>query len=50
MSEKLRFEQVFIDRGTIHGLEKLVGPQAVLVDRAGDQLLSRAAFAADQDG
>ena len=49
VTEQLGFEQVLVDRGAVYGLKHLVRAQAVFVDRAGDQLLSGPALAADKN-
>ena len=50
VAEQLALQQVLGDGGAVDGQERRLGPQAVLVDGAGDQLLAGAALAGDQDG
>ena len=47
--EQLALGQRRAERRHVDRHERPVGPMAVLVDRPGDQLLARAAFAADMD-
>jgi hypothetical protein len=49
VAEELALDQVVGDGGAVDGDERLGGPVAVLPDRAGDQLLARAALARDHD-
>src|SRR5499426_577166 len=46
--EEFRFEQVFVDRRAVDGLEPFSGARAGFVDGAGDALFAGARFAADQ--
>ena len=48
MAEELAFHQVGGDRGAIDRDHRPIGARAGAVDRAGDELLAGAAFAADQ--
>ena len=48
VAEQLRFEQVFLQRGAVDLDEVARRPQRVVMDRAGDQFLARAGFAADE--
>ena len=50
MAEQLAFQQRLGQGGAVDLHERPVGAQAVVVDRAGDQLLAGAALAADQHG
>src|SRR5262249_1862236 len=50
VAEQLVIEQVFVQSGAIHGHERLVLSRAVGVDRLGNQLLTRAGLALDEDG
>ena len=50
MSEQLRLEEVLLKRGAVHLDEVVRVPQRVVVDGAGNQLLARARFAANQHG
>ena len=48
VAEQLRLEQVLLQRRAVHLDEVAARAQRVVVDRAGDQLLAGARFAADQ--
>src|SRR6185503_19108424 len=50
MAEQFRFQQVLGNGGAVHGNEGLVGALRLAVDIAGENFLTRAAFAGDQDG
>ena len=50
VSEQLRFEQVLLQRRAVHLDEVARRAQRIVMDRAGDQLLAGAGFAADQAG
>src|SRR2546426_12639295 len=49
MAEKLRFQKVLRDGGTIHWHKRSELTAAVEMKRPGDQFLARAAFSADQN-
>ena len=49
VAEQLALQQRLGDGGAVDRQERLVGPAAVLVEGAGDQLLAGAALAEDQD-
>src|SRR5690606_3242388 len=48
--EQLRLQQVLGERRTVDLHERLGGARSVVVDRAGDELLSRASLSGQQDG
>ena len=48
VAAKLGFDEVRGDRPTIDGDERLVGPQALFEERAGDQFLAGAGLAEDK--
>ena len=50
VAEQLGLEQLLGDRAAVDGHEQALGAPAVVVDRAGDQLLAGAALAGDQHG
>ena len=50
VAEQLAFEQRLGQGGAVDLDERLVRPQAVVVDGVGDEVLARAALAADQHG
>ena len=50
VAEQLALQQGLGDGGAVDGQERRLGPGAVLVDGARDQLLAGAALAGDQDG
>ena len=50
MAEKFAFQKVVGNGSAVDGEEALVAPCAVAVDGAGDEFLSRSAFAGDHDG
>ena len=50
VTEQFAFQQVLGDGGAVDRDERLGGPAGLLVDVAGDHLLTRTAFAGDQDG
>ncbi len=50
MSEERGFEQIRRHRPRVHWDERPVAPRRVQVNRLGNQLLARAAFALQQDG
>ena len=50
VTEQLGFEQVLLQRRAVHLDEVARRPQRVVMDRAGDQLLAGAGFAANQHG
>src|SRR5262249_57572151 len=50
VAEELALQQALRDGGAVEGQERRLGPGAVLVDGAGDQLLAGAALAGDQHG
>ena len=49
VAKKFAFEKVVRNGRAVNGEEALVAPSAVVVDRAGDEFLSRSAFACDHD-
>ena len=49
VSEKLTLQKGLGDRGAVERQEGRLGPGAVLIDGAGDQLFPGATFAADED-
>ncbi len=50
MAEELALQQVLGERGAVLGHEHLVPPFALVVDRAGDQLLAGPRIPVDADG
>ncbi|MGB8958488.1 MAG: hypothetical protein WCC00_05705 [Candidatus Aminicenantales bacterium] len=50
VAEELRFDELLRDGGAVDLDEGLAGPQAVGVDRPGDELLAGAALAVDEHG
>ncbi len=49
VAEQFGFEEGLGQRGNVHGHERALGSRAGVVDRAGHQLLARAALAPNQD-
>jgi hypothetical protein len=50
MAEQLRFDQLARDRRHVDGDERPLAALAVIVQRAGNQLLAGAGFAGDHHG
>jgi hypothetical protein len=49
VAEEIAFQEVFLERGAIHGDEGVFRPRAPVVDQACQEALPGAALAADQD-
>ena len=50
VAEQFAFQKLFRNRGAIDGKKRLCAAVAVMINRAGDQFFSRAAFAGDERG
>src|SRR5207237_816059 len=50
MAEQLALEHAFGERSAVDGDERSIAPRALLVNEAGQELLSRAGLPQDQDG